>query len=162
MPSDIPAPAPSPGSLDPRLAQDLTVAASRFARTIARRADVGVSSVAWRLCSTIHRRGPLRLSEIADAENVTRPTATATVHRLEVAGLVCREPDAHDHRSSLIDLTPAGLEALRRWTSALGHAAGPLLGELSDEDLATLYRATALLHRLADAAEHDHTPPPAS
>lgn len=156
--------APDPSAQTPRasgsravLPQELTVAASRFARTMARRADVGVSSVAWRLCSTLHRRGPLRLSEIAEAENVTRPTATTAVQRLEEAGLLSRHADPTDHRSSLIELTPAGLEALRRWTDALGEAARPLLADLSEQELDTLHRAAAVLQRLADAAEHDHT-----
>ena len=143
------------GSRD-RLPQDLTVAASRFARTMARQADVGVSSVAWRLCSTLHRRGPLRLSEIADAENVTRPTATTAVHRLEEAGLVCRHTDPDDQRSSLIELTPEGLEALRRWTAALGEVARPMLATLTEDELDTLQRATVLLQRLAEAHEHVH------
>lgn len=144
------APAPS----DPaRLAQQLTLACSRFSRMAARRAEVGVSSVSWRVASTLEHHGPLRLGEIAERERVTRPTATDVVRRLEQEGLVSRTPDPADARSALVDLTPAGREQLERWRAQLAAGVGPVLADLPPEELDALARATRVLADLADT--HD-------
>ncbi|UQN28963.1 MarR family winged helix-turn-helix transcriptional regulator [Brachybacterium kimchii] len=137
--------------------QDLTLACSRFVRLAARRADVGVSSVSWRVVSTIEQRGPLRLSEIAERERVTRPTATTVAKRLEEEGLVFRTPDPADSRSVLVDITPAGREKLADWRSRMNHGVGPILDELGDDDRRTLAQAAEILARIVET--HDSAPP---
>lgn len=138
---------------DDSLARDLTLMCSRFSRFAARRADVGVSSVSWRVASTLNRYGPLRPREIAAYEQVTRPTATTVVQRLEHEGLVDRRPDPEDSRSWLVDLTEKGRAALDVWRDQLGGAVGPLLDELPPEDIATLRRSADILSGLLTQAE---------
>ncbi|UVY84456.1 MarR family transcriptional regulator [Brachybacterium sp. NBEC-018] len=138
-------------SLSPAdLPQQLTLQCSQFARMAARTAQVGVSSVSWRVAATLQRRGPLRLSEIAERERVTRSTATAVIQRLEEEGLVERAPDPTDSRSWLVSLTPAGDEQLAAWRSQMAERVGPLLEQLPDADRETLARATEILADLVE------------
>lgn len=137
----------------PDLPQHLALVCSQFSRLAARRSGVGVGTVSWRVVSTIERYGPLRLSEIADRERVSRPTATAVIKRLEEEGLVQRAPDPTDSRSSLISTTPQGVAQLGAWRSQLALGVGGLLEDLPAEDVATLDRASQILARLVEA--HD-------
>ncbi len=145
----------SPSTPVPRddLPQQLTLLCSQFARMAARSAKVGVSSVSWRVLATIQRRGPLRLSEIAERENVSRSTATAVIQRLEDEGFVDRATDPTDSRSWLVSLTAAGDEQLAVWRGQMAEHVGPLLEPLPDEDLETLSRATGILAALVET--HD-------
>lgn len=146
---------PTPGASDAsgELPQQLALVCSQFARLAARRSEVGVGTVSWRVVAAIDRHGPLRLSEIADRERVSRPTATTVIKRLEEEGLVERSPDPTDSRSSLISTTTQGSAQLAAWREQLAVGVGGLLDPLSAEDLAALDRASGILARLVDA--HD-------
>ena len=130
----------------------LTVACSRFTRRAVRGADVGVSSVTWRIISSLDRFGQMRLSEIAAFEQVSRPTATAAIQRLEEEGLVTRRPDPDDSRSSLVFLTDQGRTRLDAWRSRLAEVVEDLLVDLDADERATLARAADILGRVVDAA----------
>ena len=140
-------------SPSPELAQNLALVCSQFSRLAARRSEVGVGTVSWRVVATIQRHGPLRLSEIADRERVYRPTATAVIKRLEQEGHVRREADPSDFRSSLISVTEQGSAQLDAWREQLAVGVGSLLAPLSTEDLALLDQAAEILSRLVDT--HD-------
>lgn len=85
--------------------------------------------------------GGTRLSELAEAAQITKQTATALVDRLEAAGWVERVPDPTDGRARLVRLTeqawagpgPIG-KAMERtieaeWTEHLGEAQMAVLRE---------------------------------
>jgi len=88
---------------------------------------------------------PRSLAEIADAQRIDRPYATAIVDQLEALGLAERSADVSDRRRKLVALTPAGLAAAvtAREIIATPPAA---LTELTADELAQL---AALLSRLA-------------
>jgi len=86
------------------------------------------------------------VSELADFEQISRPTMSSHVKRLEAAGWIVRADDAADGRRQGLTVTPAGArkhEAIQRhrsdWLAArlarltpeererLAQAAGPLL-----------------------------------
>lgn len=144
-------PTPSPASDE--LPQRLALVCSQFSRLAARRSEVGVGTVSWRVVATIERHGPLRLSEIADRERVSRPTATTVINRLEEEGLVAREPDPADSRSVLVSTTAQGSAQLATWRGQLAEGVGGLLADLPPEDLAALEHAAGILAALVDA--HD-------
>lgn len=151
-----PPPHQDPSAADPaleELPQHLALVCSQFARLAARRSDVGVGTVSWRVVATIERLGPLRLSEIAERERVSRPTATTVIKRLEAEGLVRREADPTDSRSSLVSTTEAGSAQLAAWRGQLATGVGTLLEPLATEDLATLARASDILAGLLES--HD-------
>src|SRR5919107_1853678 len=62
---------------------------------------------AW-LLGRITDTGPVRLSELADWQEVDRSTMTTQVRRLETQGLVSRVADPDDGRAVLIRATAAG------------------------------------------------------
>jgi DNA-binding MarR family transcriptional regulator len=64
--------------------------------------------------ATIEHYGPLTPSELADREQVKRPTATRTVARLETEGLVVRSADPEDGRACLVATTQEGKALLKR------------------------------------------------
>ena len=157
MTSTPPADSASQPSSDPaarhELPQHLALVCSQVARLAARRSEVGVGSVSWRVVATIERLGPLRLSEIAERERVSRPTATTVIKRLEEEGLVRREADPSDSRSWLVSTTAEGSAQLAVWRDQLAGGVGALLEPLPEEDLRTLTRASELLARILES--HD-------
>jgi DNA-binding MarR family transcriptional regulator len=58
-------------------------------------------------------RGGVRLTELAAAAGMTRPSMLELVDELEDLGLVERRRDPTDRRAKLIVLTPAGRSAIR-------------------------------------------------
>ncbi|GAB2542685.1 MarR family winged helix-turn-helix transcriptional regulator [Brachybacterium huguangmaarense] len=131
----------------------LTLTCSRFSRLAVRLADVGVSSVTWRVVATLEQRGELRISDIAALEQVTRPTATTVVQRLEDEGVVARRSDPADARSSLVRLTDLGRDRLAAWRARVGDQVETLLGDLAPEDRGTLERAVGILGTVLDRAD---------
>jgi DNA-binding MarR family transcriptional regulator len=64
----------------------------------------------------LHRLGPLRVSELAEALGLDRTTVTRHLDELEPRGLVTRQPDERDRRALVVTLTPAAaghLDAMR-------------------------------------------------
>ena len=89
----------------------------------------------------------LRPVELARAVLLTRSGVTRLVHGLERDGLVERIPAPDDNRGSLVALTPAGRDVLRR--ASRTHLAGVrerFADRFEDEELRTL---SELLGRLA-------------
>ena len=94
------------------------------------------------------RRGSLPLGKMGDRLQVHRTSVTNIVDGLERLGYAAREPHAHDRRTTLATLTPAGRDAAQRATEALNDA-GFGTAPLSDGELE---RITELLRRFrADA-----------
>lgn len=66
--------------------------------------------------TVLHRIGPVRVSELADALGLDRTTVTRHLDELERRGLVDRRPDERDRRAMRISLTPKAathLDAMR-------------------------------------------------
>lgn len=97
---------------------------------------------AW-LLGRITDTGPVRLSELADWQEVDRSTMTTQVRRLEVLGLVDREPDPRDGRAVLVRATRAGAARHRRTKQTARLLYERLLADWSTDDL----RATAQVAR---------------
>jgi DNA-binding MarR family transcriptional regulator len=62
--------------------------------------------------------GPMRLSDLAASEHVSAPTATRLVSSLEERGLVRRQSNPDDRRSTLLAVTPVGRRTLDRVRTA--------------------------------------------
>ena len=97
--------------------------------------------------------GRLHPAEIATALATTRPHATVLIDRAEASGLVRRDPDPDDRRSSYVSLTTKGTNAARSMACALLDAVqAHVHDQLRASEVAQL---EDLLHRLRDAAQ-DH------
>lgn len=78
--------------------------------------------------------GPTAVSEIARARNVSPPTVTRLVDRLIDAHMVTRVEDSHDRRRVLVQLTPQGETAVRRFQEAIGERWKTVLVHLPEQE----------------------------
>jgi DNA-binding MarR family transcriptional regulator len=132
------------------LAGDLRVVIGRLLRRLrAERRDFSLAQVT--VLGSLDRSGPSGISAIAAAEHVRPQSVASTIAALEAGGLVARRPDPDDRRRVVIDLTPAGGEALaadRRRRE--GWLADAIARDLTVRERRVLAEAAALLARLAD------------
>src|SRR6476469_3713307 len=89
------------------VAAQLRLAITRTSRRLRQEAGVGLSPSQGAALASIERHGPLTPSEVASIERIQRPTATRLLAKLEAAGLVARQADPVDRRSSLVSVTAA-------------------------------------------------------
>jgi DNA-binding MarR family transcriptional regulator len=85
--------------------------------SVAERADVaccGVTVAQAATLETLLSEGPLRLGSLGRRLGVTPSTLSRNVERLEGEGLVRRQPDPEDARSSRVWLTAKGRTAARQ------------------------------------------------
>lgn len=133
------------------LAETLRPALLRVSRRLRQEAQkAGVSALDALLLNQIARDPGIGVCDLADREQLSRPTMSGHIKRLEAAGWIARADSATDGRRSGLAVTPAGqarLDEIRRrrndWLAArlaqlppqaraqLDAAAGPLLQLLS-------------------------------
>jgi DNA-binding MarR family transcriptional regulator len=101
----------------------------------------------FRVLRTLDNAGqPLRLSELAARLGIVPRSATSVVDDLEAAALVARQPDPHDRRATLVDLTPDGRQILTTLREKRRDVMLTQLSTLTPTEQQTL---ATLLHRLA-------------
>jgi len=100
--------------------------------------------------ATVERFGPLTPSELAEREQIRRPTATRIVAHLVDLGHATRTPDASDGRSCLVAATPQGRALLKRLRSRKNAYLARRMRRLDPEEVETLERAADILERLLD------------
>lgn len=140
---------PSPSADLTALAEALRGPLLRVSRKLRQEAQKAGLSVQDALILGHVRKHPgVGVSELADVDQISRPTMSAHVKRLEAAGWLTRSDDAQDGRRSGLAVTPAGgrkLEAIQRlrndWLSAR-------LARLTDAERRQLADAAAPLLRL--------------
>ena len=99
-------PAPDPVE---QLADALHSAAIHLLRRLRREdAATGLSPARLSALSVVVFGGPMRISDLARAEQVKTPTITPIVAALEHDGLLARDTDATDGRASILRATPKG------------------------------------------------------
>jgi DNA-binding MarR family transcriptional regulator len=130
------------------VAARLRVAIFRTARRLRQEAGIDLGPALIAALGTIERHGPLTPSELADLEQVKRPTATRLIIRLEAEGLIVRARDPADGRSSLVSASTRGLALLRRLRKRRTAYLARRLRELEADDVAVLARAAEVLERV--------------
>lgn len=135
-------------SLD--VAERLHSAAIRLLRSV-RVADeeTGLSAPRLSALSVLVFGGPMSLSALAKAEQVTAPTMSKLVADLEAEGLVAKRADKADRRGLRIEVTAKGRRLMsegRRRRLTLLRAR---LEKLRPEERAKLEEAAGLMLRLA-------------
>ncbi|HEX3293082.1 MAG TPA: MarR family transcriptional regulator [Solirubrobacterales bacterium] len=140
----------TPSEIREDLAPRLRWTITRLARRLRQEAgtDLGPSQVA--ALATIERHGPLSPSELARAERIQRPTATRILRHLEEAGLVERVKDPEDGRGSIVSITGAGRQHLKRLRARKTAYLATRLDRLDAEDRRTLERAAELLEGMLE------------
>jgi DNA-binding MarR family transcriptional regulator len=90
------------------------------------------------------------MSDLAVIERVTPPSMTGIAARLEDRGLVTREANPNDARSTVVSITPEAhdlLTAIRERRTAFLAAR---LSEMTDDEMLVLSRAISLLERITE------------
>lgn len=138
------------GEAAARLERAVPMLARWFSRSDVRRAmladkDPALSATdAW-LLGRITDTGPVRLSALADWQEVDRSTMTSQVRRLESRGLVSREQDPRDGRAVLVRATRTGAARHRRTQRTARKVYEELLAGWSEDDLRQAARVAARL-----------------
>lgn len=96
----------------------------------------------------VSRLGPLPLREIAVQENLSAPTVTKTIARLEAKGYIDRLGDPSDRRVRLISLSARGIALVEEVRSRRTAYLSQRLRQLEASELATLLEALPILEGL--------------
>jgi DNA-binding MarR family transcriptional regulator len=96
------------------LAEGLRPLVLRLSRQLRRQSHhLGLSPLDALLLGGVRKNDGIGVSELADLEQISRPTMSAHVKRLEAAGWLARlAPSIEDKRRVGLTLTPAGAKAL--------------------------------------------------
>lgn len=127
----------------------LRLAIVRLERKLRKTIGAEVTPSQLSALSVLHRTGPMRLSELAEREQISKPTVTRLVGRLEEKDLVTRVPDDNDARSQTIRLTAAGLRLVESAAERSNDYLRQRAQELDARDLDCLLDAVEILQRLA-------------
>ena len=92
--------------------------------------------------------GPVTLGELAAAEQVRPPTMSRIVDALEQQGLVAREKNANDGRSTQLVPTEAGRKLLLESRGRRVRTLAAQITELNADERATLSAAVGILREV--------------
>ena len=140
-----------------RSAEDLADALHSGAIQLLRRLrrmddETGLSPARLSALSVVVFGGPLRITDLARAEQVRTPTITPIVGALEREGLVTREAAQRDARASILRATAAGRELMARGRARRVEALTAELRKLPAADREILRRAAALIEQVSRGA----------
>lgn len=110
-----------------------------------------VSLVHLNVLILLESTGPMSMSRLADALDISVASVTGMVDRMEARGLVERRRDAADRRVVLVDAAAGGRRLFEEIDEGRRRALGTLLAKLSDTELAGLLAGHRAL-RVARAA----------
>ncbi|HEU0205168.1 MAG TPA: MarR family transcriptional regulator [Pseudolysinimonas sp.] len=140
----------TPGTEQPSTdAERLALVAGRLNRRL-QAATGGLSHGLLSALAVVAKRGPLRLSDLAQLEGVSAPSMTRTIAELEARGYVVRRPDPVDGRAALIAAADAGTAAIIDARSTRAQVVADLLGALDENDAAAISAALPALERLTE------------
>lgn len=133
------------------LAEALRPALLRLSRHLRREAQkAGVSALDAQLLGVIKKRPGIGGGELADLEQMTRPSMSSHLKRLEAAGWITRDPArVEDRRRVGLRLTAPGESALASIRRRRNDWLAARLADLSPEDRASLTAAAGPLAQLA-------------
>jgi DNA-binding MarR family transcriptional regulator len=135
-------------------AERLTLAVGRLNRRL-QAATGGLSHGLLSAMAVISKRGPLRLSDLAQFEGVAAPSMTRTVAELEARGYVVRRQDPDDGRAVLVEAAEAGTAAVLDARTTRAQLVSELLAGLDEKDAAAIAAALPALERLTDPVSAD-------
>ena len=114
--------------------------------------DVGLGFSDFVLLESLLHIGPLTPSQLGERVGLTRGSITAAVDRLSARGLVEREPNPADARSSLVKLTKAGSDVIETAYQHHRKDIERVMGAtLTPEELAMLFGLLGPVRRAARA-----------
>jgi DNA-binding MarR family transcriptional regulator len=131
------------------LAGRLRLASARLHRRLRQEAHTGLSPSQQSALGTIDLQGPITLGDLAAAEQVTPPTITKVVTRLEEEGLIDRTVDASDRRIIRVSTTREGRRRLEHSRARRNAFLAARLEELGPDAVRRLHDAIDAIEELA-------------
>jgi DNA-binding MarR family transcriptional regulator len=129
----------------------------RHLRRTAAGAEAGLTPTGISILQTVVRQGPIRLSQLADAEGVNPTMLSRVVADLGDAGLLTRVSDPEDRRAARAQATREGRRLAERMRQERTDALSRALAALSGSELARLERALPALEELAEALKEQRS-----
>ena len=123
----------------------IVISAHALARIAAQEARDETPSAQWRVLSILERESGIRVGALATAARTTQPGMTRLIGDLERTGLVSRSGDPADSRATVVDITPAGRDAIIGWRAQFRATLEPRFAGLDEEDWTALSRAADIL-----------------
>jgi DNA-binding MarR family transcriptional regulator len=120
---------------------------------------VSLSLVHLHVLTVLESDGPLSMSHLAEALDVSVASATGIVDRMEQRGLVERRREEDDRRVVLVHPTDAGDSVFRTIAEQRRQLLIPVLGRMTDEELESFLIGLRAMRRVraeAMAAQHAH------
>jgi len=137
-----------------RVADALGEVVARIQSVVRREmAQAGISLAQGRTLATLEREGPRPLTWLAEVEQVTQPSMSYLVGRMEAAGLILRSADPDDGRLVIVSITAAGRAALGEIIDRRTQLLARKLGGLEAADQAALQGALPAFARLLATLE---------
>lgn len=138
----------SPENWQPRTMPSILI--PHAAKAIARRADaklrdIGISTSQFPVLVALKDGARLTQKELALLANVEQPSMAQLLTRMERDGLIRREADPNDGRSSLISLTDTATNLFSPVRAILSQGNEEALAGFNDSEIEQL---VALLHRV--------------
>ncbi len=130
------------------VASRLRIAVNRLQRRLRQESLGGLSPGQASALGSVRRLGHPTLGELAAVEHVQPPSMTRIVAALAEAGMVHREADSSDRRSTRVRITPAGERALERMRTVKDAFLLRRLSELSADEQQHAAELVALLEHL--------------
>jgi len=133
------------------LAPRLRAAVNRISRRLSpTKAGSGFTPAEISVLETVAKRGPIRLSDLAEAEGMNPTMLSRVARKLESPGLIRRHPHPVDKRAALLEVTAAGRRLFERIRSERTDQLSIQLDWLTPEERHLLREALPILEQLAD------------
>ena len=120
---------------------------------------VSLSLVHLHVLTVLESDGPLSMSHLAEALDVSVASATGIVDRMEQRGLLERRREGDDRRVVLVHPTDAGDAVFRTIAEQRRQALTPVLDRMTDKELESFLIGLRAMHRVraeAMAAANSH------
>jgi DNA-binding MarR family transcriptional regulator len=112
--------------------------------------SAGLTPTRLAVLLTVNRRGPMRLSELAESEGINPTMLSRVTAELVNAGLLARSSDEEDRRAAWVTATAHGKRLAERIRRERTDAVKVALDGLSEGDRRRLERALPALEQLAE------------
>jgi len=119
---------------------ELSVLVRRLRRVIGERARTihpDLTPAGYLMLAYMAERGPVRASAVVEAFNLDKGAVSRHVQALVELGLATKERDPDDGRAWVVSLTDEGRRRMTELATERRERLGRLLGDWSDEDLAS-------------------------
>lgn len=123
---------------------------SRRLRTTAAARDADLAPTAISLLLSVVRSGPVRLSELGEAEGLNPTMLSRAVSGMVQDGLLKRSSDEGDRRAAWIEVTAAGRKLAERMRRERTEAVDTALAGLTEADRRAVEQALPALETLAE------------